>query len=146
MQVIRPNQLRELLQPVGQMPEAALPYNQSSPAKACQVIKLASVTFGISVQLCSPELSPGSRRGRIETARMSVPEASMHENCQAKSGHHQIRLPRQVPSVKPEPISHCMKVPPHSQLRLGMLAPNRRHHSRSDSLLNDISHFPALLS
>lgn len=64
----------------------------------------------------------------------------MHKNRQAKTRQDQIRLPRQIPSVQSESKSHRMKVSPHRQFRLGILAPNCRHHSRPDSCLNDVSH------
>lgn len=68
----------------------------------------------------------------------------MHKNREAKTRQDQIRLPRQILPVQPESISHRMKVLPHCQFRLGMLAPDCGHHSRPDGCLNDVSHVPAV--
>lgn len=70
---------------------------------------------------------------------MTVPEAAMDENANAKLGKDEIGAPGELAGI--QRISESLRVQEtaHKHLGPGILAPNTRHHARARGLVYDVN-------
>lgn len=77
---------------------------------------------------------------------MHVPEAAMHKYCFARRRYNYVGPPWQRPAMKTianiKPAQQCT----HSELRLGVLAPDRRHAPAPLLACENISHAKRFLT
>jgi len=59
-----------------------------------------------------------------------VPEAPMHEDCDAESREHYVGLTGERLSVEPKAETGSEQLASHVKFGHGVGTPNRRHHSR----------------
>lgn len=71
-----------------------------------------------------------------------MPEAAMYKYTGHKFGQYNIRASREVPTMKPKPITVGMQEPSDKHLRLGVPPFDARHHSRAGFRVNDVHSSP----
>jgi len=83
----------------------AFPDDGYPPAVPQQTGDCGDISFVIPLEFVIPESGSSLRQTEVRTARMSVPEAAVHENNGVPLGEHQIRPAGQVLSVQLVPES-----------------------------------------
>jgi hypothetical protein len=71
---------------------------------------------------------------------VSVPEAAVHEDHGAVLRKDKVRSTVNLAGMKPEAETARVQCPPESQLGLGVLSPDPRHHPGTGLLVHDIDH------
>lgn len=71
---------------------------------------------------------------------MSMPETAMNEDYCSMFGEHKVRLARQALVMEDIAKAFSVQASPDNHFRLGILAPDARHHPASDFGRNDVSH------
>jgi hypothetical protein len=71
---------------------------------------------------------------------MSVPEAAMHEDHGSMLRKDKVRSTGNLAGMKSEAEPARVQCPPESQLGLGVLSPDPRHHPGTGLLVYDIGH------
>jgi hypothetical protein len=71
---------------------------------------------------------------------VSVPEAAVHEYRSAVLRKNKVRSTVNLAGMKPKAETARMQCPPESQLGLGVLSPDPRHHPGTGLLIHDIGH------
>lgn len=84
----------------------ALPDVENAPVFASQLSLSPDISYDISFSLVLPEFPVCGGGNTAVSAGMHVPEAAMYEDCGLPSGHHYVRLARQVFTVKTIPNAH----------------------------------------
>ncbi|RKQ70573.1 hypothetical protein BCL74_2521 [Oceanibaculum indicum] len=122
------------------LPQGALPYRRHAPPVFEESCANGAVSSDVRIELRPPELRPSCRYGRVAATLMSVPEAAMHEDHGAVLWKDKVRSAVNLAEMKPEAETARVQCPPESQLRLGVLSPDPRHHPGTGLLVHDIGH------
>ena len=106
----------------------ALPDDDHLPAQRLQLRLHLRIALPVAAELRLPEIDVACGRARRLAALVVMPKASVHEYHRPVLRQHNIRLPRQILPVNPEPIPQRMQQASHRHLRLRVLALVRHHH------------------
>ena len=102
------------------------------------------VTLHVGLELRQPEFRPGGRDGRVRTAGMTVPEASVNETYRSEPPEHQIGRAGKFPVVQAVSQPASMKGLTQSHLGPRVPAPDSRHHAGTGRPINYIRHCRSL--
>lgn len=103
--------------------ELALPYHDHPPACGLQGCLLASVSLRVGPEFLIPAFDIRSRRCRISTTGVAMPETTMNENCGFVLGQDEVRGPRQIARVQPIAKALRVKVFSYGHFRFRILGP-----------------------
>jgi hypothetical protein len=108
------------------------PHSHDFPTCTLQAQVGISITAVVVSEFGTPELCVGLRRGRMQWT--TVPEATVHENRNARAPEGDVHLPShsghdRTVNAKPQP--HAMELGTQSHLGLGVRAPSRLHSPQS---------------
>lgn len=78
----------------------ALPQRQHRPAGRLEFADLTGIALHVRFKLGPPEIQPALRHPRVLATRMSMPEATVHEDGQLGAPEHDVRLARQFPRLQ----------------------------------------------
>jgi len=120
--------------------QRTFPDDGHSPIGMQESFPGSMVPCHVGTEFCLPEACSGGWIGCGGTSRVTMPKATMDETDGSKSRKYQIRCSREFPVVKP--VSEAESVEGTSQRQFGfsVLSGDRCHHSRSDFLINYVSH------
>ena len=122
------------------LPQCALPHRRYSPSVFEEFCTNGAVPSDVRFELRPPEVRPGCRYGRVAAPLVSVPEAAVHEDHGAVLRKDKVRSTMNLAGMKPEAKTARVQCPPESQLGLGVLSPDPRHHPGTGLLVHDIGH------
>lgn len=108
---------------IGIVADSTLPYNRNAPAGIDQGGDCNLIPLLVASQLSVPELGPCLGKAEVGAARMTVPEASMHEHDRHPFWQNQIRFAGEMLSVQPISEAGMPELFAHMQFRAGVLAP-----------------------
>lgn len=120
--------------------QCTLPHNRHSPSVFEEFCTNGAVPNDVRVELRLPELRPGRWVSRVAAAHVSMPEAAVHEDHGAVLRKDKVRSTVNLAGMKPEAETARVQCAPESQLRLGILSPDPRHHPGTGLLIHDIGH------
>ncbi len=121
-------------------PKCAFPYHRNAPPVFEESCANGAVSGDVRIELRPPELRPACRDGRVAAPLVSVPEAAVHEDHGAVLRKDKVRSTVNLAGMKPEAETARVQCPPESQLGLGVLSPDPRHHPGTGLLVHDIGH------
>ena len=107
--------------------QLALPYHQDAPAQPRQLALLDEIPFPVAIELGAPELDARLRRARKRTARMTMPEATVHEDDLPPAREDEIRSARQLPPVEPISVAKPVDQAANGHLGARSLVPDPGH-------------------
>lgn len=87
-----------------------------------------------------PELRARCGSGRVPASLMPMPEAAVHKDDGAILRQNEVRSAVDLLRMKPEAETARVQCPPESQLGLGVVSPDPRHHPGTGLLVYDIGH------
>lgn len=135
----------ELLQPFNRTFELTLPNDMAVPAGSFQCGKVSLVAIDVLPELPCPELRSCLGGGSIAAARVSMPEAAVHENASFPLWQDNVWSSRQVLPVKPEAVPASMEEFANSNLRLRISPGYPAHHPRSCGCIDNVHPIPLLV-
>lgn len=118
----------------------ALPDDQRRPTQLLEPVRFLRISCNVRGELRRPEGRVAGRRGRESAAWVSVPEAAVDEERDARTWKHDVRPTRQASGVQPESQAAGMEIAPDRHLRCGIGTPDSRHHPRARRLVDGIDH------
>jgi len=85
------------------------PDSDDVPAQLLEVVPCPLVSFAVLPELLGPEFNARLRDVGELAPRVTVPETAMYEHHCFVFGKNDIRSPRKIFAMKPEPITHSME-------------------------------------
>lgn len=118
----------------------AFPNHEHTPTQCTQRFCLSQVSLYIAVELNAPEELVCRGIGCQVAARVSMPEAAVHEDGRSVHGQHNIGLSGQPLVMQTKTQANSMQVPPHAHFRHRIRRTDPRHHSGAGHGINNVSH------
>lgn len=109
----------------------AFPQSQDFPSQVEQLLLVRLVSAPIPCQFWKPVLPANGRKTPTVGAIMLVPEATVDEDHFAAGGEHEVRLARQVPTMKAKAIAQPMRPTTDGHLDGCVLGRDRSHDPAS---------------
>ena len=116
----------------------ALPYDESPPAKAFQLLAGPPVAFDIATEFLLPEFRPSLRHRAVRAAGVPVPEAAVDEHREPVPSKNEIGTAGKLSTMQPKPEPHTVSGPADSQLGHGIARPDTRHHLAAPLAIDNI--------
>lgn len=121
-------------------PERTLPDDGNAPSLLDEQLAHLEIASHVRLKLGLPELRSSGRRCGEPTVFVTMPETAVDKDDRTVSPQHQIRAPGHVCGVKSVSKTPSMQRLAKRQLRLRILAPDSRHHSRAGLAVHHIIH------
>jgi hypothetical protein len=121
--------------------KAALPNLDNLPFLLQEKLPCTRVAPNVLGELLLPKVRASGGRCRELAIAMSMPEATVNEDARTELRQDDIGSPVEITNVQAISKAKAMEEPAHCQLRLGILAPNARHHSGTCGGAYDIHQF-----
>ena len=120
--------------------QCAFPDDCDSPTGLEQVASVASVPFGVRIELRSPELLAGGRHGGVPTASVSVPETAVDEADGVEPEKHEVWSTRESSVVQTVSEPAGVDGSTKSEFRLCVPASDPRHYARPCRAVHGVGH------
>ena len=122
--------------------ECTFPHRGYAPSSLKKCIAHRRVPLDVGDKLGLPEICPASRGGRVTTAFMTMPKASMHENSSIELGEDQIGMSGNILRVETIPEAAGVQCEAQCLFRPRIFASDPSHHPGPGRLVNNICHKP----
>lgn len=116
------------------------PYGDHAPPLISQAAFDARVSLDVLIELRLPEVDSAFGCVGEPALGMAVPEASVNEDHGPPARKHNVRAPRQVATMKPEPEAECVKNRPHDSFRRGVTSADPAHVPAAMLGSNTVNH------